>query len=70
VPPKPDLVAASVGCFEIGAGILANSTALLADSLDMLADPAIYGIALYAVGKPDSFPPSESRWSARANAAY
>jgi hypothetical protein len=41
-------------CLEIVAGILANSTALLADSLDMLADAAIYEIALYAVGKPDS----------------
>jgi cation diffusion facilitator family transporter len=41
-------------CLEIVAGILANSIALLADSLDMLADAAIYGIALYAVGKPDS----------------
>ena len=41
-------------CFEVVAGILANSTALLADSLDMVADATIYGIALYAVGKPDS----------------
>ncbi len=45
---------ATMFCLEIVAGILANSTALLADSLDMLADAAIYGIALYAVGKPDS----------------
>jgi cation diffusion facilitator family transporter len=39
---------------EIVSGILANSTALMADSLDMLADAAIYGIALYAVGEPNS----------------
>src|SRR5260370_39639940 len=45
---------ATMFCLEVVAGILANSTALLADSLDMLADAAIYGIALYAVGKPDS----------------
>src|SRR5258708_1630467 len=45
---------ATMFCLECLAGILANSTALLADSLDMLADAAIYGIALYAVGKPDS----------------
>jgi cation diffusion facilitator family transporter len=45
---------ATMFCLEIVAGILANSTALLADSLDMLADAAIYGIALYAVGKSDS----------------
>jgi cation diffusion facilitator family transporter len=41
-------------CVEAVAGILANSSALLADSLDMLADAAIYGIALYAVGKSNS----------------
>jgi cation diffusion facilitator family transporter len=41
-------------CLEIVAGILASSTALLADSLDMLADATIYGIALHAVGKPES----------------
>ena len=41
-------------CAEVVAGILANSTALLADSLDMFADAAVYGIALYAIGKPDS----------------
>lgn len=36
---------------EIILGFLSQSTALIADSLDMLADAAIYGIALYAVGK-------------------
>ena len=41
-------------CLGVVAGILANSTALLADSLDMLADAAIYGIALYTVAKPNS----------------
>jgi Co/Zn/Cd efflux system component len=45
---------ATMFCLEVVAGILANSTALLADSLDMLADAAIYGIALYTVGKPNS----------------
>ena len=45
---------ATMFCLEVVAGILANSTALLADSLDMLADATVYGIALYAVGKPDS----------------
>lgn len=34
------------------AGWLAQSTGLLADSLDMLADAAVYGLALYAVGRP------------------
>jgi Co/Zn/Cd efflux system component len=44
---------ATMFCAEVVAGILANSTALLADSLDMLADAAIYGIALFAVGKTE-----------------
>lgn len=36
---------------EGAAGVWAQSTGLLADSLDMLADAAVYGIALYAVGR-------------------
>lgn len=36
---------------EVVAGWLAESTGLLADSLDMLADAAVYGIALLAVGR-------------------
>ncbi|MDT8375743.1 MAG: cation transporter [Mariprofundaceae bacterium] len=36
---------------EISFGILAESNALIADSLDMLADASVYGIGLYAVGK-------------------
>jgi cation diffusion facilitator family transporter len=36
---------------EITIGILADSTALIADSLDMLADATVYGIGIYAVGK-------------------
>ncbi|MEB3338625.1 MAG: cation transporter, partial [Leptolyngbyaceae bacterium] len=35
---------------EIITGLRANSTALLADSLDMLADATVYGISLAAVG--------------------
>ena len=36
---------------EVTFGILSESTALIADSLDMLADATVYGIGLYAVGK-------------------
>ncbi len=36
---------------EISAGIVADSTALIADSLDMLADATVYAIGLYAVGR-------------------
>lgn len=42
---------ATMFVFEIGFGWLSESTALIADSLDMLADAIVYVIALYAVGK-------------------
>ena len=37
--------------FELSLGLWAQSTGLVADSLDMLADASVYGIGLYAVGK-------------------
>lgn len=37
-------------CVEIIVGWKAQSTGLIADSLDMFADAAVYGVALYAVG--------------------
>ncbi len=36
---------------EIITGIIGDSTALIADSLDMLADAAVYAVGLYAVGR-------------------
>ena len=36
---------------EFGAGIAADSTALIADSFDMLADAAVYGVSLYAISR-------------------
>ncbi|MEC5129464.1 cation transporter [Verrucomicrobiales bacterium BCK34] len=39
---------------EIVLGVLADSTSLVADSLDMLADATVYGIAFYAVGRASS----------------
>ncbi|TWU38501.1 cation transporter [Novipirellula artificiosorum] len=36
---------------EITVGILAESTGLTADSLDMFADASVYSISLYAVGR-------------------
>ncbi len=36
---------------ELATGWLAQSTGLIADSLDMFADAAVYGISLYAVGR-------------------
>ena len=40
---------------EMVAGIVARSTALLADSLDMLGDALVYGLSLYVVKKNDSW---------------
>lgn len=37
--------------FELVLGIMAQSTGLIADSLDMFADAAVYSLSLYAVGK-------------------
>lgn len=39
---------------ELVTGILGESTGLIADSLDMLADAVVYGIGLYAVGRTAS----------------
>jgi len=36
---------------ELVAGIIGQSNGLIADSLDMLADATVYGMALYAVGR-------------------
>ena len=36
---------------ELFLGIYSQSTALIADSMDMLADASVYGLGLYVVGK-------------------
>ena len=45
---------AAMFVFEMAVGIAAQSTGLIADSLDMFADAAVYGLALYAVGRAAS----------------
>jgi len=45
------VINASMFVFEIGLGWYAQSTGLIADSLDMLADAIVYAIGLYAIGK-------------------
>lgn len=37
--------------FELAVGVVAQSAGLIADSMDMFADAAVYIVALYAVGK-------------------
>lgn len=49
----------SMFLLESIAGILAYSTALLADSVDMLGDAIVYGFSLYVVGRG-------AAWQARA----
>ncbi|CAL1240297.1 cation transporter [Candidatus Methylocalor cossyra] len=44
---------------EGGAGLVARSTALLADALDMLGDALVYGLSLWALGR-------SARWQAGA----
>lgn len=44
---------------ELGAGIIARSTALMADSVDMLGDALVYALSLYALSRSD-------RWKAGA----
>lgn len=45
------LINGTMFVLEVITGVLAQSTALIADSLDMLTDAAVYGISLYAVGR-------------------
>jgi Co/Zn/Cd efflux system component len=42
---------AAMFAVELAAGWLAQSSGLVADSLDMLADAAVYALSLYAVGR-------------------
>ncbi len=48
---------------EIVVGWLAQSMSLIADSLDMFADAAVYGVSLYAVGKASSDQTKSARLS-------
>ena len=53
------LINAGMFMIEIVAGLMAASTALLADSLDMLGDALVYGFSLYVVAR-------DERWKARS----
>jgi cation diffusion facilitator family transporter len=44
---------------EFGAGIMAGSTALMADASDMLGDALVYGVSIYAISR-------SGRWKAGA----
>lgn len=51
---------------EIIWGVVAQSTGLIADAMDMFADAAVYGISLYAVGKAVSLQRKSARFSGYA----
>lgn len=53
---------AAMFAVEFGAGVIAGSAALLADSVDMLGDALVYALSLYALDRGP-------RWKARAAAA-
>ena len=53
------LINAAMFLTESVAGVLAHSTALFADSLDMLGDAIVYGFSLYVIGRSIA-------WQARA----
>lgn len=48
---------------ELGLGFLAQSTGLISDSLDMLADAMVYGLSLAAVGGAIGAQKRAARWS-------
>lgn len=48
---------------EIIVGILAQSSGVIADSLDMLADALVYGGGLYAIGKTAAVKQDAARWA-------
>jgi cation diffusion facilitator family transporter len=52
-------VNAAMFAVEFGTGLVAGSTALMADAVDMLGDAFVYGLSLYALSRGD-------RWKARA----
>ncbi len=54
---------AAMFAIEIIVGCVAQSTGLIADSLDMFADAAIYGLSLYAVGKTKALKQKAARLS-------
>lgn len=48
---------------ELALGLLAQSTGLIADSLDMFADATVYAISYYAIGKSSQLKNSAARLS-------
>jgi len=45
------VINATMFCIEFIFGLMGQSTGLISDAVDMLADALVYGVGLYAVGK-------------------
>ena len=61
---------AAMFALEFGAGVLAASTALLADSVDMLGDAIVYGFSLYVIGRDDAWHARGALLKGRIMAAF
>lgn len=48
---------------EMVVGVLAQSSGVIADSLDMAADALVYGVGLYAIGRAPFVKQQAARWS-------
>lgn len=48
---------------ELVVGLIAQSSGVMADSLDMLADALVYGVGLYAVGRSAAIKRRSAQWS-------
>ena len=53
------VINAAMFLVEGGAGVMAQSTSLLADALDMLGDASVYGLTLFVLAR-------SARWQAGA----
>lgn len=57
------VINAAMFLIEIGAGWWAQSAGLISDAMDMFADAAVYGVAIYAVGRSVSHKLAAARLS-------
>ena len=57
------LLNATMFVVGMAAGLWAQSTGLMADAVDMLADASAYALALIAVSRGDAFKRRSARWS-------
>jgi len=57
------LINATMFVVEFSAGLASHSTALMADSLDMLADALVYALGLFALGRAEHWTRVVCPWS-------